>query len=292
MHTANRTIRNGVLSALALASLVGLTGCTREGKFQAISMWNESRLKPLEPSPMAGMESSSLAPPPGTIARGEARPDDPAITGRSAGKLLASYPFPVTEAVLARGQERFNIYCSPCHGPVGNGQGTIVRRGFPHPPDYALRRLRQAPVGHFFDVMTNGYGVMYSYASRVPPNDRWAIAAYIRVLQDRRPELITDPYEAERLRARRTGIGTRPVTPGGGEPAHPAEPGPGTSNPGQPPTSPGMEAPAGMAPRESPEEREREREREMPRGMTPGMAPPGVPATPGGGSAPTPPAGR
>jgi mono/diheme cytochrome c family protein len=121
---------------------------------------------------------------------------------------------------LERGQLRFNVYCVPCHSRLGDGQGMIVQRGFPHPPDYAIRRLRKAPVGHFFDVMTNGYGVMYSYASRVPPNDRWAIAAYIRVLQAKRPEVPAEEFREERLRARQTGL--RQVPRGGGEgPAHP-----------------------------------------------------------------------
>src|SRR2546425_9364546 len=103
--------------------------------------------------------------------------------------MVTTFPIPITQEVLERGQLRFNVYCVPCHSRLGDGQGMIVQRGFPHPPDYAIRRLRKAPVGHFFDVMTNGYGVMYSYASRVPPNDRWAIAAYIRVLQAKRPEV-------------------------------------------------------------------------------------------------------
>ena len=89
----------------------------------------------------------------------------------------------VTRAMLARGQERFAIYCAVCHGHAGEGNGMIVQRGFPQPPSLHEQRLRDAPVGHFFDVMTNGYGVMYSHASRVAPEDRWAIAAYIRALQ-------------------------------------------------------------------------------------------------------------
>src|SRR5579875_3361481 len=90
---------------------------------------------------------------------------------------------PVTLALLQRGQERFRIYCTPCHSELGDGNGMIVQRGFPHPPDYTEQRLLDAPVQHFFDVITNGYGVMYSYADRVPVSDRWAIAAYIRALQ-------------------------------------------------------------------------------------------------------------
>ncbi|MBN9563367.1 MAG: cytochrome c [Alphaproteobacteria bacterium] len=92
-------------------------------------------------------------------------------------------PPPVTLALLERGQERFRIYCTPCHSELGDGHGMIVQRGFPPPPSYHIDRLRAAPVEHFYDVITHGYGAMYSYANRVQPADRWAIAAYIRALQ-------------------------------------------------------------------------------------------------------------
>lgn len=155
-------------------------------------MWNGSKLRPLAASPQFADESASQPLVPGTIARGELRTNDAMFTGRSGGKLVTKFPFPITLKVLERGQERFNIYCSPCHSKVGDGQGMIVKRGFPPPPDYGIVRLRQAPIGHFFDVMTHGYGAMFSYASRVSPNDRWAIAAYIRVLQSKRPVLKLD----------------------------------------------------------------------------------------------------
>lgn len=90
---------------------------------------------------------------------------------------------PVTAALLQRGQERFRIYCTPCHSELGDGQGIVVQRGFPPPPSYHIDRLRQAPVQHFYDVITDGHGAMYSFAQRVQPADRWAIAAYIRALQ-------------------------------------------------------------------------------------------------------------
>ena len=165
-------------------------------------MWNESRLKPYEPSPFAGEIGAARPIPAGTIARGQYRPDDPINTGRSGGQLLATSPVPITPAVLARGQERYVAYCSPCHSRLGDGQGMVVQRGFPHPPDYAIPRLRQARIGHFYDVITNGYGVMYSYANRVPVKDRWALAAYIRVLQAARPVVQEDQYTFERERAR------------------------------------------------------------------------------------------
>jgi mono/diheme cytochrome c family protein len=100
--------------------------------------------------------------------------------------LATEFPFPVTAKVLSRGHERFNIYCAPCHGGAGDADGIIVRRGFSPPPSFHIDRLRKAPVGHYFDVITHGYGAMYSYASRVEPRDRWAIIAYIRLLQESR----------------------------------------------------------------------------------------------------------
>jgi mono/diheme cytochrome c family protein len=110
-----------------------------------------------------------VLPPPDTIARDEPLSQPP--------------PPPVTMALLERGQQRFDIYCSPCHSRVGDGNGMIVQRGFPHPPSYFAEYLMKAPNQHFYDVITHGYGVMYPYATRVAPADRWAIIAYIRVLQ-------------------------------------------------------------------------------------------------------------
>jgi mono/diheme cytochrome c family protein len=105
------------------------------------------------------------------------------LTGYSGGKLAETFPFPIDRQVLERGQERFRIFCTPCHGELGDGQGIIVQRGLSRPPSYHDEALRQQPVGHYFDVITNGLGAMYSYATRVPPRDRWAITAYIRALQ-------------------------------------------------------------------------------------------------------------
>jgi len=113
--------------------------------------------------------------------------------------LVDEFPFPVTHEVLDRGRERFNIYCSPCHGMSGDGDGMIVQRGFRRPPSLHVDRLRTAPAGHFFDVITNGFGVMYPYDYRVEPSDRWAIAAYIRALQlSRRVSIADVPTEEQR----------------------------------------------------------------------------------------------
>jgi mono/diheme cytochrome c family protein len=119
----------------------------------------------------------------GTVARGQLRNDQHLYTGKEGGKLVDTFPFSVTLERLARGQERYNIFCSPCHDRVGTGQGMIVRRGYRAPASFHIDRLRQAPAGYFFDVMTNGFGVMPDYAQQVHPEDRWAIVAYILALQ-------------------------------------------------------------------------------------------------------------
>jgi hypothetical protein len=135
---------------------------------------------------------------PGTVARGELRVDELMYSGTENGVLSNRFPFPITRADLERGRERFNIYCSPCHDYAGTGHGMIVQRGFPEPPSYMIPRLRQAPVGHFFQVMTNGIGAMYSYSARVTPADRWRIAAYIRVLQMSQNATLQDVPEPDR----------------------------------------------------------------------------------------------
>jgi len=119
----------------------------------------------------------------GTVARGHLDADTYYYTGKIGSNPGDYMPFPVTAEVLQRGQQRYNIYCSPCHSEVGDGNGMIVQRGYKRPPSYHTDRLRKEPIGHFFDVITHGYGVMPDYAAQVPPEDRWAIAAYIRALQ-------------------------------------------------------------------------------------------------------------
>ena len=119
-------------------------------------------------------------------------------TGAANTQLATQFPLPVTKELLERGQQRYDIYCSMCHGYGGAGNGMVVQRGFPPPPSFHSERLRAAPVGHYFDVMTNGYGAMYSYADRVKPADRWAIAAYIRALQRSQNATINDVPESER----------------------------------------------------------------------------------------------
>jgi len=119
----------------------------------------------------------------GAIARGQLRQDAHLYTGKVGGAFADSFPFPVTAQVLARGQERFRIYCSPCHGQLGTGEGMVPQRGYKKPPSYHIDRLRSEKPGYFFDVMTNGFGAMPDYAAQVSVEDRWAIVAYIRALQ-------------------------------------------------------------------------------------------------------------
>lgn len=118
-----------------------------------------------------------------TTAAGGAQQSMPSSPTGKAGVDVDSFPFPLNQAVLERGRERYQIFCSMCHGATGNGDGMIVRRGYRQPPSYHTDQLRQAPVGHFFDVITNGWGSMPNYASQIPVRDRWAIVAYIRTLQ-------------------------------------------------------------------------------------------------------------
>jgi len=120
----------------------------------------------------------------GTVARGHLNDDVALYTGMGPdGKPVDTFPFPITKDVMARGQQRFDVYCAPCHDRTGDGNGMIVQRGFKKPPSYHEARLVKAPIGHFFYVMTNGWGSMADYSSQVPVADRWRIAAYIRALQ-------------------------------------------------------------------------------------------------------------
>lgn len=118
-----------------------------------------------------------------TVARNQAHPDSYFATGLVDGKEGDGLPFPVTTAVLERGQERYNVYCTPCHSRVGDGEGMAVLRGYPKAGAFHSERLRNAPLGHFFHVISNGYGTMPDYAAQITPADRWAIVAYVRALQ-------------------------------------------------------------------------------------------------------------
>jgi len=160
-----------------MLGLAALAACRQD-------MHDQPKYLPLRPSSFFDDGRSARPIPENTVARGHLDEDRVFYTGRDAGgKLVTEFPFPITKEVLLRGQERFNIYCTPCHDQTGSGNGMVVRRGFRRPPTYHSDRLRQIPVGHFYDVITNGFGAMQDYSAQVQPRDRWAIAAYIRALQ-------------------------------------------------------------------------------------------------------------
>jgi mono/diheme cytochrome c family protein len=146
-------------------------------------MHDQPKYVPLRQSAFFGDERSARPLVAGTVARGMLHADALLATGKVNGQDATVFPFVVDERVMARGQERFNIYCSPCHGRTGMGDGMIVRRGFRRPPTFHQDRLRNAPVGQIFDVITNGFGAMPDYATQIPPADRWSIVAYVRALQ-------------------------------------------------------------------------------------------------------------
>ena len=132
-----------------------------------------------------------------TVARGFLLADQRFLTGKENGQPIAALPVPLTRNLVARGRDRYAIYCTPCHGMTGNGLGIVVQRGFRQPPSLHIDRLREAPVGYFYDVMTHGFGSMMDYAAQIPPGDRWAIAAYVRALQlSQRTTLADVPAEA------------------------------------------------------------------------------------------------
>jgi mono/diheme cytochrome c family protein len=153
-----------------------LAGCRQD-------MHDQPRFKPLAMNNFYPDMRSARPPVDGTVARGQLDADTYFYTGKIGANPGDYMPFPVSPDVLARGRERFNIYCAPCHSRVGDGNGMVVQRGYRHPPTYHQDRLRQAPLGYFFDVMTNGFGAMPDYASQIQPRDRWCIVAYIRALQ-------------------------------------------------------------------------------------------------------------
>jgi cytochrome c553 len=175
------------LSVLALAS----AGCRRE-------MYDQPRGDPLKSSDFFADGAASRPLPPHTVAQEGFHTDASYDTGRIGTNFLTQLPFPVTRQILERGRQRYDIYCSMCHGLTGQGRGIVVERGFPAPAAFAAERLREKPPGYFYDVMTRGYGVMLSYANRVDADDRWAIAAYVGVLQRSRHATLADVPPAER----------------------------------------------------------------------------------------------
>jgi len=173
-------MRRGLFVASIVVLAAGallLGGCRND-------MHHQAKIKPFRESAFFADGASARTLPEGTVARGFLRGDAALFRGQGPdGKFVESIPVPITRALLLRGQERFDIYCSPCHGRTGEGQGMIVQRGFKRPVSYHVDRLRAERAGYFFDVISNGFGQMSSYAAQVPPEDRWAIVAWIRTLQ-------------------------------------------------------------------------------------------------------------
>ena len=187
---SNRKLANWVKIAhpvrwivvLALFMAMGCEGTTDIERLRQ-EMYNQSRFEPLEKNTFFADHRASRPWIKGTVARGHLRTDAHLYTGMIDGNPAETFPFPITRDVILRGRERYNIYCSPCHGYEGDGRGMVVRRGMKQPPSYHIERLQNETPGYYFDVMTNGFGAMYSYASRIKPRDRWAIIAYIQALQ-------------------------------------------------------------------------------------------------------------
>ena len=182
---------HGLWVAAVLLGILLALGCRQQ-------MADQPRYNPLAPSAFFADGQSARPLVPGTVARGQLRDATPLYTGKSGAAFVDTFPLPVTRAVLARGQERYNIYCAPCHDRLGTGDGMIVRRGFRRPPSFHLDRLREAPVGYYFDVITQGFGAMQDYAAQIPPRDRWAIIAYIRALQLSQHATLAEVPAAER----------------------------------------------------------------------------------------------
>jgi len=180
-RTANRQQGTGsamrvVTVGAAMAAMLVLAGCRQD-------MQDQPKFFPQRGTTFYADGRSARPQVENTVARSQMHEDEYFYTGLKDGKEGDGLPIPLTPELMARGQERYNIYCTPCHSRVGNGAGMIVQRGYRPAGNFHEDRLRNAPLGHFFNVMTNGYGAMPEYASQVTPEDRWAIAAYIRALQ-------------------------------------------------------------------------------------------------------------
>jgi len=161
-----------------VVTLAVSTGCSRRQ-----AMYNQPKYEPFEKSDFFADGRANRLPVPGTVAQGDIATNPHLSEGRVNGNIASTYPFEITRDVLNRGKARFQIYCTPCHNQSGDGLGMVVKRGFMQPPSLHIERLRKVPVGHFFNVITNGIGNMSAYNVQIPPEDRWAITAYVRALQ-------------------------------------------------------------------------------------------------------------
>lgn len=161
-------------------------------------MADRGRLKPMEPATAFADGRSARGPAEGTVARGTLPPVAGWADGMVGTATLTELPVPLTRELLVRGQERYDVFCAPCHDRVGTGEGMVVRRGLRRPPSYHIERLREAPLGYFVNTISQGFGAMQDYAAQIPPADRWAIAAYIRALQRSQNARPSDVPAAER----------------------------------------------------------------------------------------------
>jgi mono/diheme cytochrome c family protein len=182
-----------VVAACGLAAAVLVAGCRQD-------MHDQPKFKPYAKSDFFADQRSARPLVEGTVARGHLDDDTLLVTGKADGKPADVFPFAVTKAVMDRGHERYDIYCSPCHSRTGMGDGMIVRRGYRKPPTFHQDRLRQAAPGYLFDVITRGFGAMPDYAAQIPVQDRWAIVAYVRALQRSQQGTVSDVPAADRAR--------------------------------------------------------------------------------------------
>jgi len=188
-----RTEKPFIACALALVSSLGLAACRQD-------MHDAPRYEVYEASSSFADGRASRNLPAGTVARGQLRDDEHLYTGRVDGYPAATFPFAIGAAELRRGQDRYTIYCTPCHGQLGDGKGMVVQRGLRQAATYHQERLQRAQPGYFFDVITNGFGAMQGYAEQIPPRDRWMIAAYVRALQLSQNASVDDVPAADRAR--------------------------------------------------------------------------------------------
>ena len=163
-------------------------------------MHDQPKYSPLEESSFFADNTASRPPVAGTVPRGHLRDDELLYQGTVNGQAAEVFPFAIDEAVMTRGQDVFNAFCSPCHGRTGRGDGIVVKRGYTRPPDLTDENVRSQPIGHYFNVITNGFGAMPDHAAQVKVQDRWAIAAYLRALQMSASASIADVPPAERTR--------------------------------------------------------------------------------------------
>ena len=201
-----RAVRTSASRVLCLMVTALATNACRQ------DMHDQPKYRPLRGSELFADKRSARPLVEGTVARGTLREDTAFYTGKTAAGFVTELPVPLNAELLARGRSQFQVFCTPCHGQTGRGDGMIVQRGFKAPSSYHVDRLRQMPVGYFYDVITIGFGAMSDYAAQVPPKDRWAIAAYIKTLQLSQYAPASDVPEDKRAELERSVSGS-PAAP-------------------------------------------------------------------------------